>query len=89
MIGSTSVARRAGSQHASSATNADHATTAFSRWQRAGRLRAGVEPLVAARLVVAVMDGLQVQFLMERDTPDTRVDMPAALRAQIDALLAP
>lgn len=70
-------------------TTVQHATTAFAEWQTAGRLRAGVEPLVAARLVVAVMDGLQVQFLMEHDTPDTRVDMHAALRAQIDALVAP
>jgi AcrR family transcriptional regulator len=65
----------------------DRAVAAFDERQAAGQLRAGVEPLVAARLLVAVMDGLQVQFLMERDT--AQVDMPAALRAQLAALLAP
>ena len=44
---------------------------------------------MAARLIVAVMDGLQVQFLMERDGPGAQLDMAAALRAQIDALRAP
>jgi len=54
-----------------------------------GRLRAGVDPLTAARLVVAAMDGLQVQWLMEADGPGPRVDMAAALRTQIAALLDP
>ena len=67
----------------------DQSVSAFTRWQSAGRLRAGIEPLVAARLIVAVMDGLQVQFLMERDGPGAQLDMAAALRAQIDALRAP
>ena len=35
------------------------------------------------------MDGLQVQFLLESDTPATRVDMAAALRQQIRALRTP
>lgn len=54
-----------------------------------GRLREGVEPEAAARLIVSAMDGLQVQFLMERNTPQTRVDMAAVLRQQIAALVGP
>jgi AcrR family transcriptional regulator len=57
--------------------------------RRAGRLRAGVDPLTAARLLTAVMDGLQVQWLLEADTPGTRVDMAAGLRAAYTALFVP
>ncbi|MDC7123395.1 TetR/AcrR family transcriptional regulator [Cellulomonas fimi] len=57
--------------------------------RRAGRLRAGVDPLTAARLLVAVMDGLQVQWLLEADAPGTRVDMAAGLRAAYAALFVP
>lgn len=53
-----------------------------------GRLRAGVEPDAAARLLVAVMDGLQVQWLLEADAPD-RVDMVAAVRQFHDVLVGP
>ncbi|MBC3760676.1 TetR/AcrR family transcriptional regulator [Quadrisphaera sp. RL12-1S] len=51
-----------------------------------GDLRPGVDPAVHAPVVVAVMDGLQVQWLLDRDGP-TPTDMPAALRAHLDTLL--
>ncbi|NKY38670.1 TetR/AcrR family transcriptional regulator [Cellulomonas septica] len=57
--------------------------------RRAGGLRPGVDPLTAARLLVAVMDGLQVQWLLEADAPGTRVDMAAGLRAAYAALFVP
>ena len=65
------------------------AATEFGRWRDEGRLHEGVDPVTAARLTVAVMDGLQVQFLMDGDTPDTRVDMAAALRQHLTSLAAP
>jgi len=49
-----------------------------------GRLRSGVHPATAARGVVAVMDGLQVQWLLDRGG----VDMAADLRAHLDGLLS-
>jgi AcrR family transcriptional regulator len=51
-----------------------------------GELRDGVDPTVHAPVVVAVMDGLQVQWLLDRDGP-MPTDMPAALRAHLDTLL--
>nr|WP_245961936.1 TetR/AcrR family transcriptional regulator [Quadrisphaera granulorum] len=51
-----------------------------------GDLRAGVDPSVHAPIVVAVMDGLQVQWLLDRDSP-APTDMPAALRAHLNTLL--
>lgn len=65
------------------------AVEGFERWRDEGRLHEGVDPGTAARLMVAVMDGLQVQFLLESETPQTRVDMAAALRQQITAMVSP
>ncbi len=45
--------------------------------QLAGRLNADIDPVDLATLLVAVMDGLQVQFLLEPES----VDMVASLRA--------
>jgi len=61
--------------------------TGFERWRDEGRLRPGIDPLTAARLTVAVMDGMQIQWLLAADTPDTRPDMAAALRAHFRGLL--
>ena len=61
--------------------------TEFERWRDLGKLRPGIDPLTAARLTVAAMDGMQIQWLLTADTPDTRPDMAAALRAQFTALL--
>src|SRR4051794_10743987 len=61
--------------------------TEFERWRDEGRLRDGIDPLTAARLTVAVMDGMQIQWLLAADTPDARPDMAAALRAHFASLL--
>jgi len=54
----------------------------------AGRLRDGVDPGVAARTVVALMDGLQVQWLYSLERPRAeRVDMAADLRAYLDLIV--
>jgi len=42
-----------------------------------------VRPEPAARLILAVMDGLQVQWLLDRES----VDMVAGLRRVLDAML--
>ncbi|SDR78466.1 DNA-binding transcriptional regulator, AcrR family [Paraoerskovia marina] len=47
------------------------------------RLPASTDMGATARSIVALMDGLQVQWLMDRDRPDERVDMAAALRAHL------
>src|SRR6187551_1592925 len=65
----------------------DRAVVEFSRRRDEGRLRPGIDPLTAARLTVAVMDGLQIQWLLSVDTPATRPDMAATLRAYIATLL--
>ncbi|KQT02069.1 TetR/AcrR family transcriptional regulator [Cellulomonas sp. Leaf395] len=65
----------------------DRAVAEFSRRRDEGRLRPGIDPLTAARLTVAVMDGLQIQWLLSVDTPATRPDMAATLRAYIATLL--
>ena len=48
-----------------------------------GALRDGVDPALAAVVIVAVMDGLQVQWLLDRGS----VDMARALRDHIAGLL--
>lgn len=48
-----------------------------------GLLRQGVDVSVSARVLVAVMDGLQVQFLLERGGPRPPVDMAAGLRSYL------
>lgn len=48
-----------------------------------GVLRDGVDPALAAVVIVAVMDGLQVQWLLERGS----IDMARALRDHIAGLL--
>jgi AcrR family transcriptional regulator len=49
--------------------------------QQAGTIRADIDPHVAASLLIATMDGLQVQWLL-----DERVDMAEHLRALVDLL---
>lgn len=56
---------------------------------RAGELREGVDPYAAARQIVALMDGLQVQWLLSLDRPESeQVDMAADLRAYLRLVLA-
>ncbi|HTW12093.1 MAG TPA: TetR family transcriptional regulator C-terminal domain-containing protein, partial [Solirubrobacteraceae bacterium] len=47
---------------------------ALGQMQAAGQLRDGVEPMAAARSALALLDGLQLQWLLNRDS----VDMVAA-----------
>ncbi|MBO3100887.1 TetR/AcrR family transcriptional regulator [Cellulomonas fengjieae] len=67
----------------------DRAVGEFERWRDEGRLRPGLDPETAARLTVAVLDGMQIQWLLTADAPDARPDMAAALRAQLNAVQAP
>ncbi|MET4225822.1 TetR/AcrR family transcriptional regulator [Oerskovia enterophila] len=52
-----------------------------------GRLRPDVDIPATARAIVALMDGLQVQFLLERNGPRPPVDMAAGLRAYLSLIL--
>ena len=56
---------------------------AFVAAQTDGQLRPSIEPDAAGRAFVALMDGLQVQWLLDRDS----VDMAAVLRATLAELL--
>lgn len=56
---------------------------AYADLRTTGRLRAGVGPDDAARQLVALMDGLQVQWLLS----GCRIDMAAVLRRHIEAQL--
>jgi len=56
---------------------------AFEELSARGELREGVEPAAASRAVVALMDGLQIQWLLDRDS----VDMAADLRAHLSGLV--
>jgi hypothetical protein len=47
----------------------------------AGQLRAGVEPAAAARSTVAVMVGLQLQWLLDPASVDMAADLCAHFRA--------
>jgi AcrR family transcriptional regulator len=49
-----------------------------------GQLRPGVDCTGAARTVVALMDGLQLQWLLDRDS----VDLPGDLRRYLQRILA-
>lgn len=55
----------------------------FAALAERGALRPGVTPASAARSVVALMDGLQVQWLLDRDS----VDMAADLRDHFTRLV--
>lgn len=55
----------------------------FEEARDAGQLREGIDPASAARQVVATMDGLQVQWLLD----DQHLDMAAVLRDQMATLV--
>ena len=66
---------------------ADQAALLRERAARGG-LAPGVDPEQAARTVVALMDGLQVQWLMSLGRPPAdRVDMAADLRGYLNLIL--
>jgi len=56
----------------------------IARRQQTGEVRSDVDAAILSRLVVAAFDGLQLQWLYDKD-----VDMAAGLRQLIDVLLAP
>ncbi len=56
-------------------------TDAFERMASAGQLRPGVEPAAAARSSVAVMDGLQLQWLLDPASVDMAADLSAHFRS--------
>ncbi len=62
----------------------DFAVRSFRALAERGELREGVDPEFAALNFVALMDGLQVQWLSNRD----QVDLVGALRAYLGGLLA-
>jgi AcrR family transcriptional regulator len=62
-------------------------TGAFAEARDAGRLRPGIDPASAARTVVALMDGLQVQWLLALDGPGPQVDMAAEIRGWLALVL--
>jgi AcrR family transcriptional regulator len=57
---------------------------AFALARKQGALRPGVDPAVAGVQLVAVMDGLQLQWLLDGG----RTDMPGTVRAQIESQLS-
>jgi AcrR family transcriptional regulator len=60
----------------------DTISGAFAEVGRQGVLRPGVDPLAATRQLIALMDGLQVQWLLD----NTSVDMPAEVGAFLEAV---
>jgi AcrR family transcriptional regulator len=56
---------------------------AYARTRDEGMLRPGIAPGVAARQLIALMDGLQIQWLLDH----RGMDMAAVLRAHIQAQL--
>lgn len=59
-------------------------TDAFAAMRDAGQLAAGIDPASAARGMIAMSDGLQVQWLLHRDA----VDMAQEMRSYLRPLLA-
>ncbi len=55
---------------------------AYTELARAGELRPGIVPETAARQLVALMDGLQIQWLL-----DPELDMAEAIAAHVEAQL--
>lgn len=53
---------------------------AYQQVRADGTLRPSIEPHAAARQLVALMDGLQIQWLLS----DRRIDMAAVLRAHLE-----
>ena len=62
----------------------DFTRAAFERAAEAGQLRPGVDPGSAARGLIALMDGLQIQWLYDRAS----VDMTTEVRVYLRSLLA-
>ncbi|MGX5682845.1 TetR/AcrR family transcriptional regulator [Schumannella luteola] len=56
-------------------------TAAFTDMERHGQLRPGINPAAASRALIALMDGLQVQWLLNRDSVDMVEDIRGFLSA--------
>ena len=56
----------------------------FARAADRGALRPGLSPASAARATVAMMDGLQVQWLLDRESVDMAEELEAYLRGIVD-----
>lgn len=70
------------------ATAVDSATQGFRELQQAGRLRPEVDPASEGRQWIALMDGLQIQWLQSLAEPDRApLDMAAELRYRLDLML--
>jgi AcrR family transcriptional regulator len=54
---------------------------AFTEVRDQGQLRPGVRPLAATRQLIALMDGLQVQWLLDKESVDMVVEVIAFLEA--------
>jgi AcrR family transcriptional regulator len=64
----------------------DTAVSAYARARGTGALREGIDPEAAGRQLIALMDGLQVQWLLD----DGATDMAGVLRAHVqDHLTVP
>jgi AcrR family transcriptional regulator len=61
-----------------------HTTERIAKESAAGRIPSGIDPAVAARITLAVMDGLQIQWLL-----DPSLEMDDAYNDFIDRYFAP
>lgn len=57
----------------------------FRALESTGRLRRGVDPEMAAASLIALWDGIQMQWLLSPDT----IDMVGCLRAYLDLVMEP
>lgn len=55
----------------------------FEDLRARGELREGVDPAAAGRGVIALMDGLQIQWLLDRESVDMAADVEAYLRSLV------
>jgi len=63
------------------------ATEGFARARDEGVLRPDVDPGTAARQLIALMDGLQVQWLIDGAATDMAADVRAYIQAQLTVAL--
>lgn len=63
----------------------DAIESAYEQVRADGRLRPGIEPAAAARQFVALMDGLQIQWLLDHRRLDMAAILDAHVRSQLTA----
>jgi AcrR family transcriptional regulator len=61
----------------------DMVEKAFRKAAAEGKLRADVQPGSAARSTIALMDGLQIQWLLDRDSVDMAAELSTYLRGLV------